>query len=340
MDEAARLRQILEGFSSQFNFIDMLIILVFAFYVIEGYAVGFVRGVIDFLSFLFSFFIAFRYYAFFGGLLVGAFSLSMGFANALGFMLAAFISEFAISFLLRKFVALSFSKAVYQNLKIAPVNNFLGIVPGFLSSAIIVTFFLTLIVSLPLSPSLKNNIFESNIGSFLVSNAQGFEKQLNKVFGGAVSDTLNFLTIEPKSDETLNLHFTTDKFSVDRLSEQEMLNLLNVEREKNGLGKLVFDEPLAQVGRRHCEDMFKRGYFSHNTPEGLSPFDRMDKADISYSYAGENLALAPNVATAMKGLMESPGHRANILSSNFGRVGIGVIDGGVYGQMFCQEFTD
>ena len=54
----------------------------------------------------------------------------------------------------------------------------------------------------------------------------------------------------------------------------------------------------------------------------------------------ENLALAPNVDIAHKGLMNSPGHRANILSPSFGRVGIGVIDGGGYGKMFAQEFAD
>ena len=86
--------------------------------------------------------------------------------------------------------------------------------------------------------------------------------------------------------------------------------------------------------------MFARGYFSHYTPEGLSPFDRMAQTDVSYTYAGENLALAPNVTVAMQGLMQSPGHRANILFPNFGKLGVGVIDGGIYGQMYCQEFTD
>jgi uncharacterized protein YkwD len=66
----------------------------------------------------------------------------------------------------------------------------------------------------------------------------------------------------------------------------------------------------------------------------------MSKASIDFSYAGENLALAPNVDLAMQGLMQSPGHKANILSTNFGQVGIGVIDGGIYGEMFCQEFTN
>ena len=66
----------------------------------------------------------------------------------------------------------------------------------------------------------------------------------------------------------------------------------------------------------------------------------MEKAGISYQAAGENLAYAPNVDVAHTGLMNSEGHRANILSADFGKVGIGVIDGGVYGKMFVQEFTD
>jgi len=97
---------------------------------------------------------------------------------------------------------------------------------------------------------------------------------------------------------------------------------------------------LQPVGRAHAADMLKRGYFSHYTPEGLSPFDRMEQAGITYLYAGENLAFSPNVTLAMQGLMNSPGHRENILSEHFGRVGIGVLDAGVYGEMFVQEFRD
>ena len=86
--------------------------------------------------------------------------------------------------------------------------------------------------------------------------------------------------------------------------------------------------------------MFEKGFFSHYNLQGESPFDRMDKAGISYVAAGENLALTPTVAIAHQGLMDSPGHRANILSPDFGRIGIGVIDGGIYGKMFVQEFTN
>jgi uncharacterized protein YkwD len=86
--------------------------------------------------------------------------------------------------------------------------------------------------------------------------------------------------------------------------------------------------------------MFTRGYFSHYTPGGVSPFDRMADAGVTYVYAGENLALAPSTDLAMQGLMNSPGHRANILNPNFNKIGIGVIDGGIYGKMYSQEFTN
>jgi uncharacterized protein YkwD len=106
------------------------------------------------------------------------------------------------------------------------------------------------------------------------------------------------------------------------------------------LKPLILDTGLQEVARAHSKDMFARGYFAHNTPDGLTPFDRMDKAGIKYITAGENLALAPDVETAHRGLMDSAGHKANILSADFGKVGIGVIKSSKYGEMFSQEFTN
>jgi len=183
-------------------------------------------------------------------------------------------------------------------------------------------------------------VSSSRIGEPLVSNIQGFDKEINEVFGGAVNDALTFLTIEPKTDELLQLNFSTTKVEIDRASEIEMLSLINQERELQGLKSLEEDPALREVARRHCLDMLARGYFSHYTPEGKSPFDRMAEGNIDFKFAGENLALAPNAKLAMKGFMGSPGHRANILSKDFNLAGIGVIDGGIYGEMFCQEFTD
>jgi uncharacterized protein YkwD len=66
----------------------------------------------------------------------------------------------------------------------------------------------------------------------------------------------------------------------------------------------------------------------------------MREANVRFVTAGGNLALAPTVQIAHTGLMNSPGHRANILRKDFGRVGIGIMDGGIRGLMVSQEFRN
>jgi uncharacterized protein YkwD len=119
-----------------------------------------------------------------------------------------------------------------------------------------------------------------------------------------------------------------------------MLELVNRERAANGLEPLASDPEMTEVARRHSADMFERGYFSHNTPENKTPFDRMRAADVRFRTAGENLALAPTLSIAHTGLMNSPGHRANILEPRYGRLGIGILDGGRRGLMITQNFRN
>jgi uncharacterized protein YkwD len=119
-----------------------------------------------------------------------------------------------------------------------------------------------------------------------------------------------------------------------------MLEMVNAERAKKRLKPLAADPQLAEVARAHSRDMFARGYFSHVTPEGKDPFDRMRADDVRFLAAGENLALAPTLPGAYQLLMNSPGHRANMLRPQFGRLGIGVLDGGARGLMITQDFRN
>lgn len=324
------------------NWIDILIIAILAFYSIEGYSLGFLVASVDFVSFLLSFVLGLSFYSKVSSFLVKTFVISQGFANAIGFFIAASFFEIIFNVLLKQLISNIpfFSKDGPREKTINLLNHYLGIIPGFLSGLLLSAFILSLIIALPFSTFLKHSVTNSKIGNFLVSNTQGFAKDWGDVFGGAVNDTLSFLTIEPKSNESVNLNFKTTNVSVDLQSGVRMFQMVNTERTQRGLTALSFSENLSRVGRAHCKDMFVRGYFSHNTPEGLTPFDRMQQADISFNFAGENLALSPNTELAMKGLMQSPGHKANILSKDFNKIGVGVIDGGVYGEMFCQEFTD
>jgi uncharacterized protein YkwD len=119
-----------------------------------------------------------------------------------------------------------------------------------------------------------------------------------------------------------------------------MLELLNQERVRAGLQPLVRDPTIDAVARAHSVDMLQRGYFAHETPDGRTPFDRMRAGNVQFSAAGENLALAPTVALAHQGLMDSPGHRANILHPAFRRVGIGAARADGRGRMFTQDFAN
>ena len=120
--------------------------------------------------------------------------------------------------------------------------------------------------------------------------------------------------------------------------EMQMFNLVNQERVKMGLKPLKIHEGLVKLARLKSKDMIDLGYFAHQSPTYGSPFDMMRSAGISYTYAGENLAGASTVSRAHTSLMNSPGHRANILNANYTHIGIGIVNGGPYGKMFTQMF--
>ncbi len=120
--------------------------------------------------------------------------------------------------------------------------------------------------------------------------------------------------------------------------EMQMLQLVNEERQNAGLEPLQIHEGLIDLARLKSEDMINLGYFSHQSPTYGSPFDMITGAGITYRTAGENIAGAPTVDRAHQALMNSAGHRANILNANFTHIGIGIVDGGPYGKMFTQMF--
>jgi uncharacterized YkwD family protein len=121
--------------------------------------------------------------------------------------------------------------------------------------------------------------------------------------------------------------------------EQKMLALVNGEREKIGLKPLSLNMELTKAARVKAGDMIANNYFSHNSPTFGSPFDMMERFGIIYRAAGENLAGAGSIATAHKNLMNSEGHRSNILNAAYREIGIGVVAGGPYGKIFVQLFT-
>lgn len=120
--------------------------------------------------------------------------------------------------------------------------------------------------------------------------------------------------------------------------EAKAFQLLNADRAANGLPALKLNMDLVRLAEKYGQDMINRNYFSHYNPEGQSPFERMQQAGITYSYAGENLAINSNVTAAEKAFMNSSGHRANILNTNFTEVGVGVRTNSAGSVYVVQEF--
>jgi uncharacterized YkwD family protein len=139
----------------------------------------------------------------------------------------------------------------------------------------------------------------------------------------------------PTTPKTPNAPTNTGTLSA---AEQEMIKLVNEARAQNNLPALKVDTSLASVARTKSQDMMDNNYFSHNSPKYGSPFDMMKSFGIKYVQAGENIAGNQTVPAAHNALMNSPGHRKNILSPDFTHVGIGITKGGPYGNMFTQMF--
>ena len=121
--------------------------------------------------------------------------------------------------------------------------------------------------------------------------------------------------------------------------ESEVVRLVNIERQKNGLQPLAEDWQLSRVARYKSEDMRDRGYFSHTSPTYGSPFEMMKSFGISYRSAGENIAKGQSSpAAVVNAWMNSSGHRANILNKSFTHIGVGYAKSGNYWtQMFISK---
>ncbi len=126
--------------------------------------------------------------------------------------------------------------------------------------------------------------------------------------------------------------------------EMETHAAINAERAAAFLPGLLMNTTLRNVARAHSQDMIDRNFFDHVNPDGDHVGDRLADAGVTYAMAGENIAwnqgFADPVAVSVEGWMNSPGHRANILRSEFTHTGIGIAVTSDDAYYFTQVFTD
>lgn len=323
------------------NLVDIFITVFLISWVIHGYWRGFIVSSIALVDFITSLFIAARTYE-----LLGAFANSYGMPKSYATLLAFLIIFVTVHALLNVVEYHYIQPVVIRSLSrhhLSRLDRLAGIVPTTIGGIIWLALILGILSWFPLSDYAKSTIAASTLGSPIVEAATIMEPQAEKIAGKAIEDTLASRTTGNHKDGGENWRPNipaNQKLEFDIGAEAYMLLLVNQERRLRGLQILTFNPKLRDIARSHSMDMVKNNFFSHKSPTTGYPDERLVKGGVIYMADGENLAYSQDIDMAHTNLMESPGHRENILNSAFGKIGIGIVNAGPYGYMCTQEYTD
>lgn len=319
------------------NWIDWIIIVVVGYQTFRGWEAGIVSLGSSFISFAVSLWLAISYHGPVAAFLTEKFGITTSWSLVLGYVIVALLSEMAIAELL--FIL---SKRLPNKLLNSKLNSWFGAFLSGVNGILVFTFFLLIIIALPLRGTIKSDIQKSTIGGWLVRAAERYGGPIKSEMEQIRKEAIKFLTIAPSSKENITIDVAPkpSDLKIDESAENQMVIFVNAERTRAGLSPVTADSSIVQVARAQSRDMFTRRYFSHYSPEGKDAGDRLKEGGVTFVVAGENLAYAPDVKTAHEGLMNSPEHKKNILEPQFHHIGIGIISTESFGIMVTQNFTD
>lgn len=315
------------------NIIDVILIIVVSLAVYSGWNKGFIQSLAELTIWLGSFLLSFFLSAFIVRLLQLV-HVDGIWVRPVFFIIFLLVISHRISTLCDRWTS-GISEESHDHTG----NKISGILPGFISGIVYASLISFFVLSYPMG-NLSQRTKDSKLAGMLNKQDRWPGKLLAEMAADIGYRSPNNFTVHTKGTEILSLPFKTSAFRPRPDLEIRMLELINNERRKAGLTEMTFDDKLAMVATKHSSDMLTRGYFSHYTLEGKSPFDRMRKDRVRFRIAGENLALAQTLQSAHEGLMESPVHKANILHVSFRRAGIGILDAGAHGIMVTQNFRN
>ncbi|OLO40765.1 hypothetical protein BTR23_04640 [Alkalihalophilus pseudofirmus] len=134
----------------------------------------------------------------------------------------------------------------------------------------------------------------------------------------------------PKEEE-----FSAEKWrAIEEGAEIQILDFTNVIRQRHNLSSLTWDSEVSRVAYGHSQDMFENNYFSHTSPTYGELKDRLERDDVSFYFAGENIAAQyVDGIEAVEGWLNSEGHRVNLLNEEFTHLGVGVFE-----KFYTQNF--
>jgi uncharacterized protein YkwD/uncharacterized membrane protein required for colicin V production len=328
--------------ASALSLLDYVLLITLGVFALDGLRRGLLLGIVELVGIALTLAATVSLYPFVGTLASEGLGVPGPIANVLAF--AGLIGlGLGLTALVASIVRTVLGPIVSALPPIRLLDALGGLAPGFVKGAVVIALFATGIRALPMAAELKRVFDGSSVISQTAPIGALVAPDLPPLLGRL---GLDMAVVAPPPQAPASAPGRTLQLppgirpEVDPTAETAMLELLNRERIGQGLTALTADERLRQAARDHSDEMVRERYFAHESPTYGSPFDRMLRAGARFGAAGENLAFAPNVETAHRGLMNSPDHRKNILTPGFRRVGIGVMRAGAWGRMFTQNFAD
>lgn len=311
---------------------DIAVLIIVGLFAVLGLRRGFVRGALDLVGWAGALVVAGRWSYLLRDALAG---------TALAPVAApAAFTAVAIGALVVWAIVLGIVAARLPRLPFPPLrflDRLLGVLPGLVKGVIAATVVLLPIVLFQQQLGLTDQLAGARLTGLLVAIGS---RSIEVAATRAGFDPSGFITVIEPGPPGVELPFRiTEGLTVDADAERRVVELVNAARREAGLQPVGIDAALAAVGRAQAEAMFRSAFFAHDSPTTGSPTDRLLAAGIPFLLAGENLALAATVDEAHARLMESPGHRANILNPAFTRLGVGVVRSERTGLIVVQEFA-
>lgn len=320
------------------NLLDVILIIVVATSLIFGFRRGFILGAYEIVAAIVGLVVASQLYLRVADSLEFL-NLEQGWRNLIAFIIVYAVTQIPAMMIIgpavRWFRSLT---GIMPGVSLA--DRVAGLAPGLLRGLLIASVITIFIGFFPTTTRAGSLLDSSRVGLWLYRASTSATLRAADATGFKIADLYSVTPRAEGSKYVLPFKVDNDDLTVDIAAEQHLLDLVNAERTQRGLGPLLLDQELSVVARAHAREMFREGYFAHISPSTGTPFDRLQAAGISYGLAGENLAFAPDVDRAHQGLMDSPGHRANILQSGFHKVGIAAISSNRHGTMVVELFTD
>ncbi len=320
--------------------IDFVLGVYFAGLAVRGWLRGLVREAMDLLGLLIGLVVAFRLAGPLGDLLADRFGVPPEMAGLVaGTTVFVIVGAGAavLAHYLHRVVSL-------PGLRLS--NRVFGAGLAVAWGAVLAMVLLTLSAALPLPSSVEDRLDESRVAQALTDPDGTPQRAFQAAAGDSVFESLLSLDrlfgdrrIVLEEGATLEIEAAAaHELSPDAAAAEETFSLLNRSRLEARLDPLAWSDALAEVGARHAQEMYLEGYFSHQSPRTGDVAARTLMSGVSFRLVGENLALASTARAVHAGLMDSEAHRANILGTEYRRVGIGVVRGPL-GLMVVQVFA-